>query len=513
MKEYKEVVRAYAFWHVGFFAKYFLSHFCPLHFSRMHLDLLQKSQQRGQIEVIAAPRGHAKTTIRCLIDVIHDICYGMEDYILIISETATVGDDRVRDIKSELETNELLRFYFGDLIGEKWTETDIIANGVRVTSKGRGKQVRGLVWRGHRPSKVILDDIESPEGVKSPVQREKCWNWLMKDVMRAGTEATNYLFIGTFLHEEAALPRLTKISAYQSRVYKAVLSWAKRQDLWDSWRQQYVNLEDTAHKENAWAFFKEHEAEMMDGVKVLWPEKLSYYQIQEAIINTGRYAVNSELQNEPHDPETQIFDIEKVQRFLVEGDVGERYINHNGKRKPIASMRKIVFLDPALGSESGSSYPAIAVLASDDKGYTFILDSWMDKVPPSRQVIQAYEMAAKWKADNVGLETNLFKEYMEADFRSERERRKQRGDYWQVNIIPVYQSENKEDRISSLEPKISNGWILFNRVFSEEAIRQFEQFPTAAYNDFPDATEGGYSLLAQSKMKAMKVSMGGARRQ
>jgi predicted phage terminase large subunit-like protein len=176
-------------------------------------------------------------------------------------------------------------------------------------------------------------------------------------------------------------------------------------------------------------------------------------------------------------------------------------------------MRKIVFLDPALGSESGSSYPAIAVLASDDKGYTFILDSWMDKVPPSRQVIQAYEMAAKWKADNVGLETNLFKEYMEADFRSERERRKQRGDYWQVNIIPVYQSENKEDRISSLEPKISNGWILFNRVFSEEAIRQFEQFPTAAYNDFPDATEGGYSLLAQSKMKAMKVSMGGARRQ
>jgi len=519
--EVKAAVCAYAYWNVGFFAKFFLGEYCLLPFSQMHFDLFQKNpERRGRHEVIAAPRGHAKTTIRSFIDIVHDICYRLEDYILIISETATVGDDRVRDLKYEIETNERIREYFGDLSGDrKWSETDFeTSNGIAVTSKGRGKQVRGLVRTGRRPSKVVIDDIESKESVRNPQQREKVWNWIQQDVMRAGRVdgTTNFKFIGTFLHDEAALPQLVKLPGYRSKVYKAVLSWSNRQDLWEEWKDIYCNLEDDDREQSAIEFYQTNEAEMLDGVKVLWPAGMSYYDIQEAIINTGRYAVNSELQNEPHDPETQIFDMESAGKFSIEGNPGEEMLNvsgqsahfrpFKGKLKPLDQMQKVLFLDPALGSDSGVSYPAIAVVARDDKNYNYVIDIWLDKVPPSRQVVQAFEMAEKWGVTTAGLETNLFKDYMRKDFEAEMLRRKQKGDYWQLNIIPVHQSANKEDRISALEPKVANGWLLFNNILNEAAVRSFEQFPTAAFNDAPDAVEGAYSLLTKPRTRTGKVA-------
>jgi len=289
------MVVAYGYWDVPFFAKFFLPHHCILPFSPMHLAMLEKDPTaRGWTKVFAAPRGSAKTTTCCLIDCIHDACYNLEDFILILSETATVANDRVRDIKSELETNETILEYFGEFAGDKWTETDITTrDSVRITSKGRGGQVRGLLRDAKRPTKVIIDDVETRESVQSPIQRAKVWEWLNRDVKRVGNERTNFKIIGTFLHQEAALPRLTQVPAYKSQIYKAVISWAEREDLWAEWRERYIDLTDINRERTAREFYLKNQAEMDRGVEVLWEDKpdLSYYAVQEAIINQGRYAV------------------------------------------------------------------------------------------------------------------------------------------------------------------------------------------------------------------------------
>src|SRR5688572_20238847 len=67
----------------------FPSH-CRTSFGRMHhefFSLIPRYQQRSQRIVIAAPRGHAKTTIMLLFYALHAICYGYEPYILIIAQT------------------------------------------------------------------------------------------------------------------------------------------------------------------------------------------------------------------------------------------------------------------------------------------------------------------------------------------------------------------------------------------------------------------------------------------
>ena len=166
------------------FARTYLPHHVPLPFGQHHHTIM--SADAG-LHAIAAPRGSAKTTVTCLIDVLHAICYKTEDFIIIISETKTLAIGRVMDIKSEIESNDVIRETFGVLRGTIWKQDEIItANGVRLTAKGRNGQIRGEKDGPNRPSLIILDDVESSESAVSPLQREKVRNWYQTDVRRAG---------------------------------------------------------------------------------------------------------------------------------------------------------------------------------------------------------------------------------------------------------------------------------------------------------------------------------------
>ncbi len=91
------------------FAKTYL----PAHFrlepSPMHTELLaalqQASRQRGARLAIAAPRGHAKSTLVSLAYVLWCICYGREPFILLISHTQLQAVDALEQVKNELQSN------------------------------------------------------------------------------------------------------------------------------------------------------------------------------------------------------------------------------------------------------------------------------------------------------------------------------------------------------------------------------------------------------------------------
>jgi hypothetical protein len=66
--------------------------------SRMHQDFFrryrQQAGQRGLREVTAAPRGHAKTTIKAFIKTIHECVYGLESFIVVISSTQNLAEEK-----------------------------------------------------------------------------------------------------------------------------------------------------------------------------------------------------------------------------------------------------------------------------------------------------------------------------------------------------------------------------------------------------------------------------------
>ena len=49
---------------------------------------------------------------------------------------------------------------------------------------------------------------------------------------------------------------------------------------------------------------------MLEGTEVLWEDKLSYYDLIEMKVTEGEASFNSELQNEPIDPDNATFNEE-----------------------------------------------------------------------------------------------------------------------------------------------------------------------------------------------------------
>lgn len=480
----------------------------------MHRDFFADAQEPvrpGAREAIAAPRGHAKTTFKALLKVIHAIVYGYQPYIIILGHSASEAEEKAKDILDQLEGSERLIQVYGALApvpgkrehgsrwGKKWFITQ---NGIKVQAKSRGAQIRGLKHGSNRPSLVICDDIESPDGVLNPDQRKKTWDWFMKDVLKCGQidGSTNFTVIGTCLHPDALLPGLLQSVGWHGRKYQAVLSDSERPDLWATYQGIYTNLSEPQRKERAQAFFEENREAMLAGTQVLWPEAESYERLMNMKIEEGEASFSSEKQNDPYDPELQLFKMDQARRCRILYDgrrfSGIQWLGGTEKIVPRADITRIVaYHDPALGKKPGAAgsnpdYAAIVVVAQDKDGYMYALDAWIEKKDPSTQVAQALLLYDKWGFETLYLEVVLFQDLLRDTYARAQEKR----DGKPVRVIGVTPHTNKIQRISMLEPDITNGYLLFADTLNPRLISQLTLFPTT-HDDGPDALHGAVSQL------------------
>lgn len=498
---------------LAFFARYFFNHHCRFPFSAMHLDFCRSEahpETRGRREAIAAPRANAKTTFKLLIKAIHAIVYQYESFILVIGHSAPEAEEKVQSILDELENNQRLIRVFGSLApvrghlkgkGQWGKRKFVTQNGVRVVAKSRGQQIRGIKHGANRPSLIICDDIESPDGVLSPEQRLKTRNWFYKDVLKCGQVdgSTNVIVIGTCLHPESLLSELLQSPGFTASRYQAILSYANRQDLWETWKALYINLSNPNRHSDAQAFFLDHQEEMLLGSAVLWPEGEPYEYLMRLRVDEGVASFQSEKQNAPFDPELQLFDMSKAKRFKVSVEDGElqmiQWLDGSDKKVyPSDLVEMVAFHDPALGKKAGQvsepDFAAIVVVALDKDGYLYCLDAYIEKEAPSKQIQRAFQLFDHWGFDKLCLEENHFQELMKVLYQEINHQRPAA----MMRIKGVHQHENKYKRISMLEPEISNGYLLFSESLNPRLIEQLTMFPTS-YDDGPDALHGAVSQL------------------
>lgn len=189
--------------------------------SSMHLEMFemleQATSQRGERLAIAAPRGHAKSTIVSCAFVLWCVCYKLESDILLISNTADQANDFLSFIKAELESNPRLLADFPEVCEPpeakpgptRWRRDEIITRSeIKVTALGADRKIRGRRHREHRPSLIILDDIENETEVHSADQRRYQLDWFNKAVLKAGDATTNVVVVGTILHYDSLLAGL-----------------------------------------------------------------------------------------------------------------------------------------------------------------------------------------------------------------------------------------------------------------------------------------------------------------
>lgn len=236
------------------FAGVYLPEHFALHASPMHKEvfgvLQRAAHQRGVRVALAAPRGHAKSTVVTLAMVLWCVLYGYDPFVWIVSATKEQAHQLLKNIKDELETNPRLRRDFpracppaGRARAAPWRGSLIrLPSGAEIRAVSFDQQIRGIRSRQYRPSLIVVDDGESQEAVRSPEQREVLRSVFEKTLLKAGDQRTNVVVVGTVLHHESLLARLLDPDQSPGWIglrYRALISQPTRMHLWARWKEIY----------------------------------------------------------------------------------------------------------------------------------------------------------------------------------------------------------------------------------------------------------------------------------
>ena len=512
------------------FASYFFPEICRLEFSPLHLYLFKRRKSKielpldrraGQLDVVVAPRGSAKSTVVSLILPIHAILYRHERYISLISATMRQASQRLINIRAALLDNSCLRDVWGHELKrvERRSARALEVNGVRIEAYSAGTELRGINIGAWRPTWIILDDVERGSRVREARHRDWLGDWFVEVVDHLGNGYTHIDVVGTLLHRDALPARLARRPDATARTFASIVSEAEASDLWAEWRARYHNLADPNHVKNAKRFFEERHEAMLAGAEVLWPEKEDYYDLQVIRETRGRAAFDKEKQNEPWSDEASLFDIDRLRRFRIEDgqlvceaadlapndeatDVDVEAIAGGRPNVPLDELRLFGFLDPAMGGKRGD-WAAIATVGVDAIGYIYVLAVWMAYAKPSEQIRRAFDLHERWGYEAFGIETNAFQRLLLDPFEQERKRRRERGRAWDMPIVERRHYGTKADRILKLEPLARNGWLFFNEDLGngdqgKEFFNQLESFPNARHDDGPDAVAAAVDIARRA---------------
>lgn len=468
-----------------YFPDIFDREFCEFHKEIIHSleDMILNKKNQKNYYCRAAPRGHGKSQIISFLLILWCIYYGYKRNILLISDTNEQARGFIIAIKAEIENNELLIADFGKLAGELWAQDRIVTtNDILVVGKGAGQKLRGVKWKNSRPDLVIIDDLENDESVETENQRAKLKNWFLKALLPVGTPTTDYVFIGTILHYESLLNTIltdNKFASWNRKIYRAVYKFSDS-DKWQQWEEIITDLSRENPAEDAYKFYQEHKEEMLEGIKVLWPDQdPDYYYNLMVMRVTDEAAFNSEYQNEPIDPNSAEFKEEWFQYYTDLPEIVDVY----------------GAVDPSMGKQK-SDRGAIVWVGKGVDNYLYVLDVEMGRYTPDRLIDLIILGAIKYsdKLRVLTCETVQF----QAMFADELKKRALNAGI----MLPVEGCDlkiEKELRLRSLIPKIKNGYIKFHK----SQVLLLNEF-----RRFPKGTDDGMDALEMCVRKAYPSSSG-----
>ncbi len=481
------------------FAGIYLASDCSCTFSRMHLELFASlsriiQKRRGRL-AIAAPRGHAKSTIVSLVFVLWCLLHNKEKLILIVSATKEQAETLLKHITEQLQHNRLLLEDFPEVCRSEgashqpkpWRKNRILLrNGAMVMAYGEGQSLRGARNGNQRPGLIVVDDLEDSVAVIEEDQRAKLKAWFNGTLLHAGHPETNVVVVGTVLHHDSLLANLLHPETgrgWLGSKYQAVEQYSDRADLWEQWAEVFgghQDFEDRSGPEAAEAFFEASRADMLAGTKVLWPEWEDYHALMAMRVREGHFSFEAEKQNEPLDPDVCLF--AKTQLRFWEDEYPD-------EQALLAAHRDGGYFygacDPSLGkSKNRGDYTAIVILLQAYKpevNYVVVAD--IARRSPDQTIERIVQYAKMYKTDTFVVEANNFQELLVDNLEK---RAREVGVY--LYIDKLTSSTNKHARIAALQPYISQGRLIFSRKH-QLLLDQLRAFPVGRHDDGPDALE------------------------
>ena len=200
-------------------------------FADFHTEIFKTFNSPGD-SVVAAPRGHGKSTLVGLGYVIWLLLYKKEKYIVYTSQNHEKSVQFLEPIKHEIQTNKLIQFIYGNfkihavkdedaVLGKRDREDCFDYRGIRVQALSFEKNIRGLKFGSSRPTLIVLDDIDDDQRCLNADLRRKDSDKLNKQIVPSvDAEQGKIKMIGTILHHDSLLAR--QLRTHNGKIYKAI---------------------------------------------------------------------------------------------------------------------------------------------------------------------------------------------------------------------------------------------------------------------------------------------------
>lgn len=481
-----------------FFCRTYFPHYVPTdHFSLFHRYIFKRFPElidgpADARNVDQAPRGEAKSTYETQLGSLWCICRA--DYLAelvptaskkarkwligIIMNTLEQSIEMLEAIKAELDSNPRLAADFPKAIGQGriWQAATVVtANGIKVRVGGVGKKMRGMRHGPHRPGLIFLDDLENDENVKNKDQRDAIENLVIRAVVGLAGPAggMDIFWVGTSLHYDAAINRVSRKPGWRRKVFKSIMQWPDRMDLWEKWEGIYTSAaasdEDDAQEKaeaEALAFYQANKAAMDAGAVVSWPDVRPLYRLM-CMYASDHDAFNQEQQNEAGNDDTAPF---KNIQFWVD------------RRSDWLFFGAI---DPSMGKNLKARDPS-AILVGGLNRATMTLDvveADIARRVPDLIIGRAIDLQKEYNCLAWSVECVAFQEFMYTELLK-------RAALAGI-AFPAYPGPTGRDKdlaILSMQPHIANGKIRSHR--SHTVLNSMLKFwPEADHDDGPDALE------------------------
>lgn len=368
-----------------------------------------------------APRGHAKSAIKCFLIPIYQALNEPEKFkhYLNVQATFTKSVSVNKSIKEELEKNENLIFCYGNQIGlSRWSDNQfVLKNGVVFTAIGAGNSIRGINYNNIRPDYIIVDDLYDEEDIHNPEGTEKknSWFWGSLYQARAKSKYSCIHIQGTAINEYDLMYKLKADERFLSKTFKAIKNDQTKEVLWKE-----LNTYDT----------------------LMYEQK-----------SMGTHIFMREMQNERKDDKTSYIKASWIKYFdLKDLNFDKHFVLHE----------VVVGVDPSIGEKSENDYTGISLILktkySDSNAFDYyIVNVWNEQISLDSRVKLLQNIYDSYSFNN----KKINKCRIEAiagfkDFVAEVKRR---------TTVPVNEVTRVKDKIANLEYAskfFQNGKVFIN---------------------------------------------------
>lgn len=374
--------------------------------------------------------------------------YGVIERIILDSNTATLSEDRLSDIRRELVSNPRIIADWGRLLkGAEKDRSDLIrlTDGRYIRAIGKGTQIRG--WH---PTQIICDDLEDREESQNPLIREANEKYVNADVFGALRDdpktKPSVIFVGTIVNDESLL-----------------------EGLWS----------DETEKTFGW--LKRRYAATLDNGEPTWPEYMDRQKLA---------AKRAQMRTKKHGD--AIF----YQEFYnIAMPAGQRAINPEDcrflPRLPVskANMTRIMWCDPAFSQKQTADYTAIATIGialyGDMAGNIYLLDLERGHWGTDDGAKAFLDHYLRNRPDVCGIENVVGVSYMKRYIEklADDQHRMVR-----IKLVRPKPGEDKVSRAKKVEPLFTANRVFFqDQPLHHELKQELIMLPHGEHDDMADA--------------------------